>query len=168
MIPIPLAMMLSTRKVKMIGAAAVVLLAAAAAAYTVVRIYRAGYDAGQAEGAVQIAAARLQAQEEQARIQRQLIETERNMRALEQEAADLLARVNATGTARVRTVERVIRENPSFAAIARPVELDRVRDQQLADIAAAAARGTDAAAKLPGSGIQTLRRPGNSGQPDAR
>lgn len=158
MLPFAIPALLATRKAKLIAGAVAMLVVCALVAYTVTRIYRAGFTAGQMEAVVQIASARLQAQQEQAEIQRKLIETEHAMRGLEQQAASLIEKLRRAGEVQVRTVERVIRENPDFAAVQRPAELDRVRQQQLAAIAAAAARGANTTTELPGAGLPALPR----------
>lgn len=125
-------------------------------------IYERGFEAGKAEAVVAIAAARLQAEiartealrERNAALEK-LTTTERAMRALEQDAARRIAEAQQHGSVQVQTVERVIRENPDFASIRRPADLQRVRDEQLAAIAAAAAR-TPTTAELSGASLRAL------------
>lgn len=51
---------------------------------------------------------------------------------------DALADSRAHETTATRTVTKVIRENPEFAAVRRPAELQRLRDEQLERIRRAA------------------------------
>lgn len=147
---------IATTKAKLIAAVVVLLAVSIALPYGMARTYRAGFEAGRADAVAMIAAARTQAAEDLATAHRKLLEVEQGMRDLEQEYAARLEQARAQREIQVRTVERVIRENPDFAATVRPVELDRVRDQQLADIAAAAAAGSTAAAELSDSGIPAV------------
>lgn len=138
------------------------------ALYVTRRIYAAGFDAGTAQGQLLVADARLEAAIEAARLQKRIIESDRAMRELEQHTADALAIVASTGEVQVVTVERVIHENPEFAAVVRPAGIDRVRQQQLDAIAQAAARGSAAAAELPGAGLRAMRGAGAGNRPDPR
>lgn len=123
--------------------------------------YQAGFDAGKAEAEIMIAAAREQGALDLVAAHRKLLEVEASMQVLEREYAERLAEARAQREIQVRTVERVIRENPDFAAIERPADLQRVRDEQLAAIAtAAAAGGATTAAQLPGASLPALPRPG--------
>jgi hypothetical protein len=148
---------LTTGRAKLTAITAALLIACAFSAVTVTRIYRAGYIAGKQEAVVLIANAKLEAAAEQNRMQRKLLDTENAMRALEQQAASLMEKARQAGAIQVRTVERVIRENPNFAAVVRPPELDRVRQQQLTAIADAATRGAHAATELPRAGLPAVR-----------
>jgi hypothetical protein len=123
----------------------------------------AAYDRGLAAGRSEYREMVLQAQDlasqAQVREQEALIEHERQMRVIEQEAARQLQEVQTNSLVQVRTVERVIRENPEFAAVVRPADLERVRNEQLAAIVSAATQGANAAAKLPRAGVRTVLAP---------
>jgi len=157
-----------TSNPKLLAAAALAMLISIGLPYGMVRTYRAGFEAGKSEAVVMIGAARLQASMDLAKAQRKLIETEQSMRTLEQEYAERLEQARAEREIQVRTVQRVIRENPDFAAIERPADLERVRDEQLSAIAAAAAGGSATATELPGPGIRPMPAPGDRDRRHAR
>lgn len=58
--------------------------------------------------------------------------------AIAQDLSARLAESHESERTAVRTVTRIVRENPDFAAVRRPAELERVRRDQLARIARAA------------------------------
>jgi hypothetical protein len=68
------------------------------------------------------------------------------MLEIERDAAERIAKAQARTVTQVKTVERVIRENPEFAAVVRPPDLQRVRDDDLAAIAEAARRSAELSA----------------------
>lgn len=141
---------------KIIGLFVALALVAFALGTVTSKVYHAGYDSGIAEGNLAVAAAQNQGLQEYARMQRALIDTQATVDDLERQVQARLTQATTTGEIHVKTVERIIHDHPDFAAIARPADLDSVRQQDLADIAAAAARGESAAAKLPGGGIRTV------------
>lgn len=140
---------------KAIAIAVVVIAFIGLVTWTIGRIYDAGFEAGNAKADRAISEAKLAAEIERNRAQKKLIETERAMRALEQDAARRIADARSDGEVQVRTVEKVIRENPDFANIRRPADLQRVRDDQLAAIRRAAERAA-ATAKLPSAGVSSV------------
>ena len=131
---------------KAIGALAFVAVVAVGA-------YRAGHrhaaDAAQAELSALRTAQAEAAADHAARV------AEANARAVRAEA-DAEQRIAAARRAAQRhtiTAQEVIRDTPEFAAVVRPADLQRVRDDQLDAIAAAAARAAD----LSASGIPAVR-----------
>lgn len=151
---------------KLAAVAVIVLGIIATVAWAINRIYQQGYEAGNAKADATITAAKLRAEIERNEAQAKLIATERAMRALEQDAAKRIADARSEGEVQVKTVERVIRENPDFAVIKRPADLQRVRDDQLAAIRAAAERST-AATQLPATGLHGLPSTGDPNRDDS-
>ena len=118
--------------------------------------YRTGHrhatDAAQAElSAMRIAQAEAAA-DHAARV------AEANVRAVQAEAgaARRIAEARQAAQRHTTTVQEVIRDTPEFAAVVRPADLQRVRDDQLDAIAAAASRAAD----MPASGVPAVRAPG--------
>lgn len=85
---------------------------------------------------------------------------EANARAAQAEAgaARRIAEARQAAQRHTTTVQEVIRDTPEFAAVVRPADLQRVRDDQL-DAIAAASRAAD----LPASGVPAVRASGEGG-----
>lgn len=122
-----------------LGAAGAVL---ALAAWTHWQAYSAGRHAADQERDAAILAA------EQARADAlvKLADANGRMLRIERDASQRIAAAEQRGAAQARTVERVIRENPDFAAVVRPADLQRVRDDDMAAIEDAARRSADLSA----------------------
>ena len=86
---------------------------------------------------------------------------EANARAAQAEAgaARRIAEARQAAQRHTTTVQEVIRDTPEFAAVVRPADLQRVRDDQLDAIAAAASRAAD----MPASGAPAVRASGEGG-----
>lgn len=130
----------------------------AAVLFVAWRIYSAGFEAGKAEAAVTLAAARLEAEMERSRAMQRLHETERAMREIEQRYTASIEQARQQGRQQSETVRNVIHEHPAFADTRRPADLHRLREQQLRDLAAAAQRS----AELSGAGLRTVPAPGGT------
>lgn len=113
------------------------------------------YSMGEADMQAEKAQAMLQAAVDRAEALENVVATNGRMLEIERDAADRIAKAQQRGAAQVKTVERVIRENPDFAAVARPADLQRVRDDDLAAIQAAA----DRSAKLSAAGVRGVPGP---------
>jgi hypothetical protein len=124
----------------------------------------AAYDLGGKDMEREKAQAMLQAALDRAEALERLADANGRMLAIETDAAARIAAAQRSGAARVQTVERVIRENPDFAAVVRPADLERVRDDALADIAAAADRSADLSAES----LRGVRAAGDGDGPHAR
>jgi hypothetical protein len=111
----------------------------ALAAWTHWQAYSAGRDAADDERQAAI----LEAAEKRAEALEKLAAANGRMLEIERDAADRIAKAQARTVTQVKTVERVIRENPDFAAVVRPADLQRVRDDDLAAIAEAARRSAE-------------------------
>lgn len=123
------------------------------------KVYTAGYDDGTMQGRIMVADAQNQGLQEYVKLQTILTKTEAVTRDMELQIEHRLQNVNATGRTQVVTVEKIIHDNPAFASIARPADLDQLRTTQLAAIATDTAAGQAAAAKLPRASLRTMRIP---------
>lgn len=101
------------------------------------------YDAGVASMQAEKDKAERDALEQRLKDLQKLTAANERIRTIESQSAKAIAAAQARGTAQAQIVERVIRENPDFAAVARPDDLQRVRDDALADIEAAANRSAE-------------------------
>jgi hypothetical protein len=72
---------------------------------------------------------------------------DRRAAEVEAEAAQRIAAAGRRSRENVKTVERVSRENPAFASTLRPVDLQRLRDDDIAELEAAARRSADLSAE---------------------
>ncbi len=119
-------------------------------------IYDNGFEAGQARADARLVAAKLQAEQERADALARLNAANAAMVKLQADTARRIAEIEKRTPARVRTVERVVRENPDFAAVVRPGDLARLRDDQTAELVEAAGRSADLSRRslpgLPGAG----------------
>lgn len=130
------------------------------AAWTHWQAYSAGRDATDKERQASI----LEAAEKRAEALEKLATANGRMLEIERDAADRIAKAQARTITQVKTVERVIRENPEFAAVVRPPDLQRVRDDDLAAIAEAARRS----AELSETGLRGVRGPDSGERRDTR
>lgn len=152
------------RKYQTAIAGALVVIGLIWAAYTAINhTYDKGFEAGASKADKLIAEARAEAERIRAQAQQRIIVLERDMRALEQQTAERIAQAQKSGEIQIKTVERIVHENPDFADIRRPNELERVRDEQLDAIKAAAERAA-AAAKLPDSGTPAVPAAGDANE----
>lgn len=109
-------------------------------------------------------AAILQAAVDRAEALEKVVATNGRMLEIERDAADRIAKAQARTVTQVKTVERVIHENPEFAAVVRPADLQRVRDDDLAAIQAAA----DRSAELSAASLRGVRGADADPRPDTR
>lgn len=152
------------RKYQVAIAGAIAVIGLIWAAYTAINhTYDKGFTAGVSKADKLIAEARAEAERIRAQAQQRIILLERDMRALEQQTAQRIAEAQRSGEIQIKTVERIVHENPDFADIRRPDELKRVRDEQLNAIRAAAERAA-AAAKLPDSGTPAVPAAGDASE----
>lgn len=112
------------------------------------------YSAGRRATDKEREAAVLQAAVARADALERLAEANGRMVQIEKDAAERIAAAQRRAITQVHTVERIVRENPDFAAVARPADLQRVRDADLAAIAEAAGRS----AELSANGVRGVRR----------
>ncbi len=115
--------------------------------------YSAGYDAGRAKSDAILTAAKLQAETERADALAKLAQVNAQAVKAQAEADRRIAQAQSKTATRLQTVERVIREEPSFSAVVRPDHLGRLRDEQLAELVEAANRG----ANMRAGGVPTVR-----------
>lgn len=101
------------------------------------------YTFGAADGTLTVREAQLESEQARGKALEKLADANARMLQIQAEADARVAEAQRRGRAQVQTVERVIRENPDFAAAVRPADLDRVRVDDLAEIAAAARRSAD-------------------------
>lgn len=113
------------------------------------------YSMGGADMRAEKSQAMQQAAVDRASALEKLAEANGRMLEIERDAADRIAKAQARTVTQVKTVERVIRENPDFAAVVRPTDLQRVRDDDLAAIAEAARRS----AELSAASLRGVRGP---------
>jgi hypothetical protein len=118
-------------------------------------VYTAGYDAGRAAANENLMTARLIAEQERNEALSRLADAQVEITRVQADAAKRIAAAQRKAVTHTKTVERVVREEPEFAAIVRPADLDRVRDEQLAELEQAADRGSDLSAR----GFRGLRSP---------
>lgn len=111
-------------------------------------IYDNGFEAGQARADARLVAARLQAEQERADALARLTQANADMVKLQADTTRRIAEIEKRTPVRVRTVERVIRENPDFASVVRPDDLARLRDEQTAELVDAAGRGSDLSRRI--------------------
>jgi hypothetical protein len=116
-------------------------------------VYTEGYEAGRAEADANLVNARLIAEQERNEALSRLADAQADLMRIEADAAKRIAEAQRKAVTRTQTVERVTREEPSFAAVVRPADIDRVRDEQLAELVEAAGRSAD----LSSRGFRGLR-----------
>lgn len=156
--------MLTPPQIKLLaGAVGVVALLAAFAGWTWA-VQSWGYDRGIAKGEAAIAAANLSAQTARADAEKARADFAERVLVIEQDASRRIEEARAKTPARIATVGKSLNENPAFAAMVRPADLQRVRDEQLAELAAAAGRSAD----LSAAGLAAVRRPDRSAGADAQ
>jgi hypothetical protein len=118
--------------------------------------YSAGFDSGKAAGDAILQTAYRKAEGERADALRALSLANARAAAIESDASRRIAEVEKNAIARSQTVKESNRANPSFASLRRPADVERVRDDQLAELERAARRSADLSATslrgLPGPG----------------
>jgi hypothetical protein len=120
------------------------------------KAYRAGAAMREAEHAAELDRIRLEAEEERVDALQRLNQAERQVAQMQAEAENRIAAAQKRATENRKTVERVARENPGFSSTVRPADLQRLRDDDLAAIEAAAGRSAD----LSGASLRGVRAAG--------
>lgn len=122
------------------------------------------YSMGEADMQAEKTQAMLEAAVKRSEALEKLAAANGRMLEIERDAAERIAKAQARTVTQVKTVERVIHENPEFAAVVRPADLQRVRDDDLAAIAEAARRS----AELSEASLRGVRGAGAGAWPDTR
>jgi hypothetical protein len=117
--------------------------------------YGKGFAAGKAESDLVLQTAVAVSEKSRADSLQKLMVAQAEVVRIEAETAQREAAALVRGRKQVKAVERGISENPQFAATVRPADLGGVRDEQLADIAAAANRS----AELSAASLRGVRAP---------
>ena len=120
------------------------------------RIHAHGYAAGEAKVQAILDAAQIEAAAARAEYVERLHVASNEIARIQAESAARVADVEVKTVVRVKTVTQVIENEPVFAAIPRPADLVRVRNDQTRELIEAAGRG----AELSASSIRSL--PGTS------
>lgn len=132
--------------------------------FTHLKAYDVGQQAGASASALELKRAEAASERRRAELLERIVAASNRIHDLELEAS-ARDRVNAEkAKQRVAAVEKATHANPDFSAARRPADLDRLRDDQLADIAAAAAR----APIVPRAGLQGVPAASDPVRPDAR
>jgi hypothetical protein len=114
--------------------------------------YSKGYQAGKSSADARLAAIELEAAQSRAQALERVLDAQSHAERIERAATARVASARAAAATATTTIVEVIRENPQFADLRRPADLDRVRDAQLDAIAAAAHR----APELPGDRLSSV------------
>jgi len=142
---------------------ALYLLAVAGVAVSLFMAGAQGYAIGKRSADAQLAELRLAAEQARSDALARLAAAEQRAARLQADAAARIAAAHKAGAASSTTIREVIHANPDFGGLRRPAELDRVRDDQLAAIAAAANRS----AELSGRSLSGVPGTEDPGRPDA-
>lgn len=134
-----------------------------ALAQTYVNAYEAGEKTGRAEIQLKLDAAETEAKMARKDYEGRIAVVDAAMKYQSDEAARLIAEANARAITTTTIVKGVIRANPKFAVIERPVDLQRVRADAFAELEAAANRGSKLSppgvSRVPGT--DSRKRPNN-------
>lgn len=123
-----------------------------------------GYAIGKRTADAELTAVRLEAETSRADALARLAAAERRAARLQADAAARIEAARKDGAASSTTIREVIHANPDFGGLRRPAGLDRVRDDQLAAIAAAARRSAD----LSGRSLSRVSTADDADGPDVR
>jgi hypothetical protein len=130
---------------------------------TLVGTWSNGYAVGKRSADAALAEVQLAAEQARSDALARLAAAEQRAARIQADAAARIDAARKAGAASSTTIREVIHAHPEFGGLRRPAELDRVRDEQLAAIAAAASRS----AELSGRSIPRVPAADDPGRPDA-
>lgn len=119
-----------------------VALASAAIGGFGVYAYRSGFERAEIEYEAKLADLRARAESERSALLTRALDAERELREVEAQTERRIAAARAAGRAAAKQTREIVLANPYFGGLRRPPELDRLRDDQLAALDAAARRAT--------------------------
>lgn len=130
-------------------------------------VFSIGRDLGSSRVEARLQQAVAEAERQRAATLERALMAERQVAEHERQARAEVAAIAARLADNLDTVRRVIRENPEFAATRRPAALERLRDDELARLAAAAREAADLSDRIlpgvPGPDPDAGREPGPDG-----